>query len=244
MKLEGRFWITRNGQNLAGEGRIDLLARIADCGSITRAAKAVGMSYKAAWDAVDAMNKAAGEPLVERSVGGKGGGGTRLTAAGCELIERFRRQQREHRRFLANLEEGQTAPGALRTSARNQLTGRVLAIRPGDLCDEVELGLAGDQRLLAAITHGSTERLGLSLGDSVVLLVKAPWVRLVGEGGALQGELLELRRGASHSEAQVELPGGVQLTALLDNDAADAMRLRVGQRVGLQIDPQQVILCL
>ena len=75
MKLEGQLWFAHEGQNLAGQGRIELLQQIADTGSISKAAKAAGMSYKTAWDAVDAMNKATGSPLVERSVGGKGGGG-------------------------------------------------------------------------------------------------------------------------------------------------------------------------
>ena len=72
MQLEGQFWITHNGKNLAGQSRIELLTQIASSGSITQAAKAVGISYKSAWDAVEAMNSAAGSPLVARSTGGKG----------------------------------------------------------------------------------------------------------------------------------------------------------------------------
>ena len=55
--------------------RIALLQHIAEQGSITRAAKSAGISYKAAWDAIDELNNLAQTPLVERSVGGKGGGG-------------------------------------------------------------------------------------------------------------------------------------------------------------------------
>ena len=52
MQLEGQFWITHNGKNLAGQSRIELLTQIASSGSITQAAKAVGISYKSAWGAV------------------------------------------------------------------------------------------------------------------------------------------------------------------------------------------------
>ena len=87
--LDGEIWMTVGGENLGGPNRIALLAKIAECGSITQAAKAIGMSYKAAWDAIDAMNNLAGEPLVERLAGGKGGGGTApdraRRAAGGEL---------------------------------------------------------------------------------------------------------------------------------------------------------------
>ena len=71
--------------------RIALLAQIAELGSITRAAKAVGISYKGAWDAIDELNNLAERPLVERSVGGKGGGGARLTAEGERLLALYRR---------------------------------------------------------------------------------------------------------------------------------------------------------
>src|SRR5512144_269203 len=67
----------RGGETFLGGDRIALLEAIDRQGSITRAARAVGVSYKTAWDAVDAMNNVAGSPLVSRSVGGRGGGGAR-----------------------------------------------------------------------------------------------------------------------------------------------------------------------
>ncbi|OXH85109.1 molybdenum-dependent transcriptional regulator, partial [Burkholderia multivorans] len=79
LALGGELWLRAGEQTLGGATRIALLAAIGDTGSITRAAKAVGLSYKAAWDAIDTMNNLAGEPLVVRSTGGKGGGGTTLT---------------------------------------------------------------------------------------------------------------------------------------------------------------------
>jgi molybdate transport system regulatory protein len=103
--LDGAIWMTVGGENLGGPGRIALLAKIAECGSITQAAKAIKMSYKAAWDAIDAMNNLAGEPLVERLAGGKGGGGTRLTARGEQLVANFRLIEREHRDFVKRLSE-------------------------------------------------------------------------------------------------------------------------------------------
>ena len=66
--------------------RLALLEQIAEQGSITRAAKAAGLSYKAAWDAIDTMNQRANQPVVERSIGGKGGGATKITDFGQRLI--------------------------------------------------------------------------------------------------------------------------------------------------------------
>ena len=64
---------TNNGEYFAGRGRIELLKHIRETGSIARAAKVMGMSYKAAWDSVDAMNKMTGQTLVLRTSGADNG---------------------------------------------------------------------------------------------------------------------------------------------------------------------------
>ena len=81
-KLRGKLLIDTAMGNFLGDKRIRLLEAIEQIGSISQAAKAVPMSYKAAWDAVDDMNNVAPEPLVHRSAGGRNGGGTELTAFG------------------------------------------------------------------------------------------------------------------------------------------------------------------
>ena len=69
IELHGSVWMTVGGENFGGKGRIALLAKIAECGSISQAAKSIKMSYKAAWDAIDTMNNLAGEPLVWKDRG-------------------------------------------------------------------------------------------------------------------------------------------------------------------------------
>src|SRR6218665_1466902 len=66
--------------------RIDILRQIGVCGSISQAAGAVGVSYRAAWQALDTLTNLAGAPLVARAVGGAGGGGAGLTAAGRGVL--------------------------------------------------------------------------------------------------------------------------------------------------------------
>jgi molybdate transport system regulatory protein len=86
-----------------GEERIRLLEQIAEQGSITQAAKALKISYKATWDAVDAINNLAPAPVVETATGGRGGGGTRLTEDGRRLIAAYRMIGAEYGRFLASI---------------------------------------------------------------------------------------------------------------------------------------------
>jgi molybdate transport system regulatory protein len=89
-----------NGKSLLGKGRLELLRKIEATGSISKAAKSMKMSYKAAWDAVDAMNNAMGAPLVESATGGSRGGGSQLTEAGKALIFEFQLLEEQHRKWL------------------------------------------------------------------------------------------------------------------------------------------------
>lgn len=91
MNIFMRFWIKKENKNFLGSGKIELLEHIKQTGSISKAAKLMKMSYKAAWDSVDSMNRLSKNPLVESNSGGKGGGGTVVTAQGEKTIAIFRR---------------------------------------------------------------------------------------------------------------------------------------------------------
>lgn len=98
--VKGRIWIEQDGETFLGFGRIILLERIKEYGSITKAAESMNMSYRHAWDLVDSMNKGAGTNLVETAVGGKGGGGSVLTQAGENAIRMFKELYDDFRSYL------------------------------------------------------------------------------------------------------------------------------------------------
>ena len=98
LKADGRFWLTLDGKNFLGRGRVELLQRIRETGSISKAAKAMKMSYKAAWDAVDAMNSAWQSPLVD-----SGPAGSHLTEDAELLIVAFQRAEAQHAAFMTKL---------------------------------------------------------------------------------------------------------------------------------------------
>jgi len=247
LELGGSVWFQAGEQTLGGAARIALLAAIRDTGSITGAAKAVRMSYKAAWDAVDTMNNLAGEPLVVRAAGGKGGGGTTLTPRAARLIDTFHAVEREHRSFLERA--GAAIDGfandwdligrmGMKTSARNQLYGKVASVTRGAVNDEVSLALPGGQMIVSVLTHESTETLGLTQGAAAFALVKASWVMLIAdEGGAplklsarnqLRGTVQSVKRGAVNSEVSLTLDGGTVVTAVITNESVDALGLAEG----------------
>lgn len=103
--FHGRVWIDGPEGTFIGYGRIVLLERIIEHGSITKAAKAMKMAYRHAWDLVDSMNRQAKEPFVELATGGKGGGGARVTAAGKKAIKVFRRFHKDLQTFLKQEEK-------------------------------------------------------------------------------------------------------------------------------------------
>jgi molybdate transport system regulatory protein len=88
-KIKSRIWIEVDDKVFLGEGRIKLLKSIKKTQSLSRSAKELEMSYKKAWNLIDSVNKNSKLPIVEKKSGGKGGGGTVLTAHGEKIIETF-----------------------------------------------------------------------------------------------------------------------------------------------------------
>jgi len=245
LELDGSIWFRAGPRTLGGSSRIGLLASIRELGSITAAAKAVGLSYKAAWDAIDAMNNLAGEPLVHRAAGGRGGGGTRLTPRGEQLVATFRMLEDEHRRFVERLgRESDRLAGdltlmrrfMLRTSARNTLAGTVAEIRRGAVNDEVLLALPGGQAIAASITHESVHTLALAPGVPAMAVIKASSViiGIPGDGmrlsarNQLPGTVARVTPGAINAEVTLDLDGGGTVAAIITLQSARDLALRPG----------------
>jgi len=89
-RVQFRLRILHGDDIAVGPGKVDLLEAIRATGSITAAARSLGMSYRRAWLLVDTMNRCFRTPVVEAEAGGKRGGGSVLTALGEEVIARYR----------------------------------------------------------------------------------------------------------------------------------------------------------
>jgi len=99
-QLHGRLWIEGPEGTFLGYGRVVLLERIREHGSISAAARSMEMSYRHAWDLVDSMNRQSRRPVVNKSTGGRGGGGAGLTEAGEQAVECFWSVYQEFKLFL------------------------------------------------------------------------------------------------------------------------------------------------
>lgn len=223
-----------------------LLAAVEATGSISRAARAAGLSYKGAWLLLDRAANLAQEPLLATSTGGARGGGTALTPTGEELLRLWQRLTAEHRRFLAEHEARLQAHPLLGTflrrmrmksTARNQFAGTVTAVQAGPVSTEVAIGLKGGLQIVAAMTAAAAKRLKLKKGVEAVALVKASSIVLMTDLGGyrlsarnqLEGTVSRIDRGAVSSLVVVTLPGGTAVSATITNDALEALALKVGQ---------------
>jgi molybdate transport system regulatory protein len=90
IRFHFRLRVTKGDHIAIGPGKIDLLEAVAATGSITGAARKLGMSYRRAWLLVDTMNRCFRGPVAEAEAGGKRGGGTSLTPLGAEVVRRYR----------------------------------------------------------------------------------------------------------------------------------------------------------
>jgi molybdate transport system regulatory protein len=260
--VDGAVWLTVGGEPFGGRDRIELLRAIAEQGSITHAAKAVGISYKGAWDAIETMNTLAGAALVARNAGGRGGGSTQLTERGRRLVERFGQIDAAHQRYLKLLDAGSIDLDRefslletlnLKTSARNQFVGQVSAVRSGAVNDEVEVTLAGGARIVAIVTRESTRALGLRPEQTAYVLLKSSSVMIArGIEGAkisarnqLHGHVVSVTAGSVNAEVVLELDaGGGSVAATVNQGMLQELAFEPGQRATALFKASSVILAV
>jgi molybdate transport system regulatory protein len=247
-----------------GRGRrwdhLELLERIDASGSISAAAHAMGMSYKAAWQAVETVNNLSEQPVVVRQPGGRHGGGTTLTEYGRRIVAAYRRLEKERERVLAHLNRIMDDFDQyyrvirrfdMQTTVRNQFLGTVKAIKTGPINAEVIVDIGGGDEIAAIVTHDSAEHLDLKPGVEVYALFKATWVILAAENGLrttvrnrLCGTVARLTEGPINTEVVVELPGGKLVAAIVTHDGAAHLGIAVGSRVCALFKAAHVILAV
>jgi len=243
--LSGDLCINRAESKFLGDDRITLLEKIDELGSITKAAKGVGISYKTAWDTINVINNLAEKPLVDRLTGGKGGGGSRLTAEGKKVIAQFKTIQEEHRKFLDSLESrlGDTEGLykflrriSMKVSARNTFIGTVTAITHGAVNAEVTLALKGGIPLTAVVTNGAISNLGLVTGAEAYAIIKASSVIVgtdlhdakVSARNVFCGTIAAIIEGPVNTEVDIEIGGGNTVSAVITHGSSERLELKVG----------------
>ncbi len=260
-EIDGQFCFKLNGQPFLSSRRIALLEQIAATGSISAAARAIEMSYKAAWETIDAMNNLADEPLLVRQVGGKHGGGTQLTAYGLQVIAQYRAAEQIYQQFLQQMSQSSGELGdvwtlmrrfSMKTTARNHYQGQITRVTQGAVSDDVTVDLGHDLHIHAMVTHEASEELGLAVGRAVHVLIKSSLVMLseasqamrISARNQLKGVVSYIQAGPVNAEVKLELGQGRVITAIVTREALDEGWLTQGAPACALIKASHVILAV
>lgn len=255
MEAELSLHIRLQQKLFADPRRIELLKRVQQTGSISQGAKLAGISYKSAWDAINEMNQMADETLVERATGGKGGGGATLTRYGERLIQLFQLMEKIQQKAFDALQQdtlpldsllAAIARFSLQTSARNQLFGTVVSNDAQQVVQHLLIQLAdGVTQLNVALTQRSADRLQLAAGKEVLVLIKAPWIRIsrdaAQDDNQLAATVSAIEPGEQMSEVLMKLASGETLCATLSNDQLQQLRLQPGDAVIASFNAEHAI---
>ncbi|CAM2856773.1 molybdenum-dependent transcriptional regulator [Helicobacter burdigaliensis] len=267
MEVEGRIWIKEQGKNFIGHGKVELLERISKSGSISKAAKEMKMSYKAAWDCIDAMNKLSLEPIVISALGGRNGGGTKVTQKGLEMIKAFRQMENIYEELLKMFEKDlqawnnlkieeafnlqnllqTTRRPMIKTSARNQLFGEVSHIKEGAVNAEVTLKIGEGLNIVSTITMHSLKEMDLKIGTSCYALIKANWIIVFSDEpkgsmrNTLEGKITNLTKGEVNTEVEIKYKD-TALSAIITEESAKSLGLSLGKKVWFGFKASHVIL--
>ena len=240
MELSSTITVLTDNAPFLIEKRIALLEAIETHGSISKAAKAVPMSYKAAW------NNLADKTIVKRETGGKGGGGATLTQYGKDLIQTYIAVKEEHAAFvqkLASMSDFSKADFntlqrfSMKLSARNQIKGELVHIAHGSVSCELFIKLKSGYTAISVITKEAVSNLGLKLGDSVVAIFKSSHVLITTDNALaisarnkFSGKISQITIGEINAEVVVDI-GKENIAAVITKNAVHNLGLQEGQEV-------------
>jgi len=227
---------------------IGLLTAIQQTGSLNQAAKQLGLSYKGAWQILERTNNSAPKILVTTATGGSKGGGSCLTDAGLALLALFKHLEQQHQLFIEQLNRNLADNPdmvlllqrlVVKTSARNQLFGRVTEIRAGSVNAEVMVQLKGGETIATTTDLTLLAELDLTVGVDAVLLISSADITLIVDKGRYQfsgrnqlaGQVLSVQPTAAHTDVTVLLPSGETLIASMTEHSADNLKLSTGKVV-------------
>jgi len=259
VEIEGRIWFKKDGKNLLGNGRVELLEKIDEFGSISKASKAMKMSYKAAWDMVDAMNNLSEKPLVEKVKGGKGGGGTKVTEVGQELINSFKKFQEFYNTLLQEVDEDELRSDNhlslirklhMKSSSKNMITAQIKEFKQAEYNTKVELSISDGISLFAIIPTSSFIDMNLKVNGKVYALVQESSIMLatkepqgISARNILKSTISALNTDAVSTEVKLTI-GKNTLTSAISNDSLEELGLKIGQEVYAIIKATDIIVSI
>jgi molybdate transport system regulatory protein len=179
-QLESDLVLNRNLEHFLSPKRVELLEKISVYGSISKAAKASGVTYKTAWDWLEKMNRLSPQPLVRKVSGGKDGGGTILTLYAKELMQRFEQVYALHQKHLRSLETS----FEIHENEENEhfsysrLSGVIVSMSLVERYGSVGLEIAPNKQVKIEVPHSFFEAHKVKVGDKAEALIEAEAVSI------------------------------------------------------------------
>lgn len=229
------------------EKRILLLEAILEYGSISKAAKAVPMSYKSAWDAINSINNLCEKTVVLKETGGIGGGGAIVTEYGKNLIQSYTILQKEHEKFLeklttltdfnsGNLKSLQRF--TMQISARNQILAKIEDINIDKVNANIVLRTKSNQRLVSSISKNSIENLILEKDKEVLAIFKSNSVMISTNNlkgfsarNKIKGYITKLNFSEVNCEVNLLVNDTDVITSVITAESAKELELKIDQEV-------------
>ncbi len=237
--------------------RIALLKAIDEVGSLNSAIKLVPLSYKGAWDMIDIMNNLCPTPVVEKNTGGIGGGGTRLTQYGKNLVKTYEIIEKEHQKFLETISLVTDFDSGnlkffrrfnMQISARNQLLGIIQKIEIEKVSATVYVKLKNDYVITSVITAGAVENLALKEEDEVIVIIKSNSVILsidekinISARNKLNGVIEKIYLGEVNAEVIVNI-GGDLIACVITKNSVQELNIKIGDTGPLVVKSSDVMI--
>ena len=266
-----RLELERAGKPFLGPKRIHLLEKIDQLGSINKAAKSLGMTYKYAWDAIDALNNLNNQPLVISVRGGKQGGGAQLSPDGkrylmayhfweqinLKLLDWWQREvSDQHENALLNKDDLSFHDFFkriyyMKTSARNSLCGQVIQVKKGAVNAEILLDIDGEIKITAIITNDSVDNLQLKHGQTAFALFKASSVLLLKDTtiktsarNRVPGVIKAIFPGAVNCEVVIDIGHEKTVVAIITQESMIGLDLKKGDQIEAIVKASSIILAV
>jgi molybdate transport system regulatory protein len=259
-KIDAFLALRSGGRLLVGRDRIKLLEAVAEHGSITKAAKVAGFSYKTAWDAVNSINNLLPSPAFVTKAGGRSGGGAEVTAEGKRLIATFHRLEERMSRIssliaeegLEGHEEFLLWSVGIKISTRNVFQTEIVQLKKSPVDVEVTLKVSAENSILSIVTNEAAVELGLTPGRKALALVKSSFVNLAPIDHASEkpgknrfiGTVKRRTDGISKSEILLDIGDGKTMTSVIPRQTAEDLEIEEGAQAAATFDAANVILAV
>ncbi|WP_457623205.1 TOBE domain-containing protein [Persephonella sp.] len=257
-KFDTEIFLNLPDKRYIGKGRIELLELIDKYGSISKAAKELKMSYKTAWDNLDAINNMSPQPVIISKSGGSGGGKTYLTDYGKTLIRQYRKVEEFINKLSDKinefLEEDKIEDFVdmykrlnMCISARNQLLSTIQYIKSDNVTAEIISTLQDGQTIRSLITYEAVKRLNLKQNDQVFMIIKATDVMIslpenlsISTENRIFGKIERIINGKVNCEVKIKSGNNI-ITSVVTKGSMEKFGLKKGDNVVALIKPSDIL---